>query len=193
MEDRGRRLELVSSRCRHFGTNQHRSEETRSLIEKCISRIEGATMCSRFKHNSKTSPRCQFVPSRTLSRPHGGPLIFPYPILKALKPRGSRVRGVADSGSSETPSPTSESIVERVTQFMNAFWKFLRPHTIRGTVLGSISVTARALIENPAAINWTLLPRALIGVLALLCGNGFIVGINQIYDVKIDKVSPSIK
>eukprot|EP00210_Caulerpa_lentillifera_P005878 g5621.t1 len=91
--------------------------------------------------------------------------------------------------STETPSPSSQSPVERVTLFMNAFWKFLRPHTIRGTVLGSVSVTTRALIENPAAINWTLLPRALIGVLALLCGNGFIVGINQIYDVHIDKVN----
>jgi len=56
-------------------------------------------------------------------------------------------------------------------------------------VLGSISVTARALIENPEAINWILFPRAVIGVLTLLCGNGFIVGINQIFDVKIDEVN----
>lgn len=145
-------------------------------------------MCSRFKHHSKTTPRCHCVLSRTLPRVHGGVPIFPYPLPKPLKIRTPGVRGVADSGSSETPSPASESAVERVSQFLNAFWKFLRPHTIRGTVLGSISVTTRALIENPAAINWTLLPRALIGVLALLCGNGFIVGINQIYDVKIDKV-----
>lgn len=146
-------------------------------------------MCSRFKHHSKTTPRCHYALSRTLPRVHGGPLITTYPSPKPRKTRTSGVRGVADSGSSETPSPASESAVERVSQFLNAFWKFLRPHTIRGTVLGSISVTARALIENPAAINWTLLPRALIGVLALLCGNGFIVGINQIYDVKIDKVN----
>jgi len=64
----------------------------------------------------------------------------------------------------------------------------MRPHTIRGTVLGSISVTARALIENSAAVDWGLLPRASLGVAALLCGNGYIVGINQIYDVDIDQV-----
>ena len=77
-----------------------------------------------------------------------------------------------------------------ISNFLSAFWKFLRPHTIRGTVFGSMSVTARALIENPDAINWMLLPRAGIGVLTLLCGNGFIVGINQIFDVEIDQVSP---
>ena len=39
------------------------------------------------------------------------------------------------------------------------------------------------------AIDWSLLPRAVLGVLALLCGNGFIVGINQIYDVDVDTVN----
>lgn len=38
-------------------------------------------------------------------------------------------------------------------------------------------------------IDWGLLPKALLGVLALLCGNGYIVGINQIFDDDIDKVN----
>ena len=38
-------------------------------------------------------------------------------------------------------------------------------------------------------INWGLAPRAALGVLALLCGNGYIVGINQIYDVDIDTIN----
>lgn len=46
----------------------------------------------------------------------------------------------------------------------------------------------RALLENPNKINSSLIPRALTGLVALLCGNAFIVGINQIYDVKIDEV-----
>lgn len=33
-----------------------------------------------------------------------------------------------------------------------------------------------------------LVPRALLGLVSLLLGNAFIVGINQIYDVDIDKV-----
>eukprot|EP00899_Mesostigma_viride_P025319 jgi/Mesvir1/5972/Mv00726-RA.1 len=75
------------------------------------------------------------------------------------------------------------------TSFLSACWKFLRPHTIRGTILGTTAVTSRALLENSQAIDWGLLPRALLGLVALLCGNGYIVGINQIYDVEIDKVN----
>jgi hypothetical protein len=40
-------------------------------------------------------------------------------------------------------------LLARVDAFLSAFWKFLRPHTIRGTILGSCAVTARALIECP--------------------------------------------
>lgn len=83
----------------------------------------------------------------------------------------------------------SQGFVSDTRNFLSAFWKFVRPHTIRGTLLGSTAVTARALLENSAAIDWALLPTALLGVLALLCGNGFIVGINQIYDVDIDEVN----
>lgn len=92
----------------------------------------------------------------------------------------------AVGGPSESPQP---SLSSQANTFLSAFWKFLRPHTIRGTVLGSVAVTTRALLENQHAINWGLLPRAVLGVLALLCGNGYIVGINQIYDVEIDEVN----
>lgn len=47
----------------------------------------------------------------------------------------------------------------------------------------------RVLMENPGCIDWALLPKALLGLVALLCGNGYIVGINQIYDVDIDVVN----
>lgn len=72
---------------------------------------------------------------------------------------------------------------------LRAFWKFLRPHTIRGTILGSSAMVARAVMENGQPPDWSLLPLAACGVLALLCGNGYIVGINQIYDVDIDVVN----
>jgi len=87
------------------------------------------------------------------------------------------------------PASSQQSAGNKVVAFQKAFWKFLRPHTIRGTILGSTAVTARALIESPVVLDWALLPRAALGVLALLCGNGYIVGINQIYDVDIDAVN----
>ena len=68
-------------------------------------------------------------------------------------------------------------------------YKFSRPHTIKGTVLASTVGVTRALLENPGAVSLKLVPRALIGLLALLAGNAYIVGINQIYDVKIDEIN----
>jgi len=74
-----------------------------------------------------------------------------------------------------------------------ALYKFTRPHTIRGTILASIAGTIRALIDTPGAIadaKWGyMLPRAFLGMFALLLGNAFIVGINQIYDKEIDEVN----
>ena len=70
-----------------------------------------------------------------------------------------------------------------------AIWKFVRPHTIRGTILGTTAIVSRCLLANPELFTLALVPRALLGLVALLCGNGYIVGINQIYDVDIDKVN----
>jgi homogentisate solanesyltransferase len=76
---------------------------------------------------------------------------------------------------------------------LRALYKFTRPHTIRGTILASLSGTIRALVDTPGSItnaNWgIMLPRAVYGVIALLMGNIFIVGINQIYDEDIDKLN----
>ena len=68
-------------------------------------------------------------------------------------------------------------------------YKFSRPHTIKGTILASVMAVTRALMENPSKITFNLIPKAIIGLLALLCGNAYIVGINQIYDVKIDEIN----
>ena len=74
-----------------------------------------------------------------------------------------------------------------------ALYKFSRPHTIRGSILASICGTIRALVDTPGAIanaNWAImLPRAFIGMISLLLGNIFIVGINQIYDKEIDELN----
>jgi hypothetical protein len=58
--------------------------------------------------------------------------------------------------------------------------KFSRPHTIKGTVLASLMGVIRALRENPDSLSMALVPTALSGLAALLCGNAYIVGINQV-------------
>lgn len=98
------------------------------------------------------------------------------------------VHAAAAAGGSLEPAP-SNAPAGSIEAYLSAFWRFLRPHTIRGTILGTSMVVSRALLENPTLINWALLPTALLGLVALLCGNGYIVGINQIYDVDIDQVN----
>lgn len=95
------------------------------------------------------------------------------------------------------PDALSKSVEEAQAGSLKArfraLYKFTRPHTIRGTILASIAGTTRALVDTPGAIanaRWGyMLPRAVIGMIALLMGNAFIVGINQIYDEKIDKLN----
>ena len=72
---------------------------------------------------------------------------------------------------------------------LNLMYRFSRPHTIKGTILASVMGVVRALIENPGKLSLKLVPRAMVGLLALLCGNAYIVGINQIYDVRIDEIN----
>ncbi|XP_071724852.1 homogentisate solanesyltransferase, chloroplastic [Rutidosis leptorrhynchoides] len=90
---------------------------------------------------------------------------------------------------SQVGAAGSEPVLDKITNFRDACWRFLRPHTIRGTALGSFALVSRALIENTHMIKWSLILKAFSGLFALICGNGYIVGINQIYDIGIDKVN----
>ncbi|CAN0400316.1 unnamed protein product, partial [Discosporangium mesarthrocarpum] len=63
-----------------------------------------------------------------------------------------------------------------------------------GTILASVTGVARVLMEMPFTIRCAtqvkpLVVNAFMGLTALLLGNTYIVGINQIYDVEIDKVA----
>ncbi|KAG5052049.1 hypothetical protein AAZX31_02G159200 [Glycine max] len=99
--------------------------------------------------------------------------------------RPSSIRACTGVGASGSDRP----LAERLLDLKDACWRFLRPHTIRGTALGSFALVARALIENTNLIKWSLFFKAFCGLFALICGNGYIVGINQIYDISIDKVN----
>ncbi|KAE8725783.1 Homogentisate solanesyltransferase [Hibiscus syriacus] len=90
---------------------------------------------------------------------------------------------------SQVGAAGSDPMLNKVSTFRDVCWRFLRPHTIRGTALGSAALVGRALIENSNLIKWSLLLKAFSGLIALICGNGYIVGINQIYDIGIDKVN----
>jgi homogentisate phytyltransferase / homogentisate geranylgeranyltransferase len=71
---------------------------------------------------------------------------------------------------------------------LSSLWQFSRPHTIIGTVLSLVGVYFIAL-GSIGAINFSNFTGLLIAQLACLCGNVYIVGLNQIYDVEIDKIN----
>ena len=121
------------------------------------------------------------------------------PLLGAPLLRNAAVRklpvAVASAGrrrpADTSPLPPSAASPSGVLDAADAVYRFSRPHTIRGTLLACFTGVGRALIEAPEYLPLLLplLPRALLGVLALLLGNLFIVGINQIYDVEIDEIN----
>jgi homogentisate phytyltransferase / homogentisate geranylgeranyltransferase len=71
---------------------------------------------------------------------------------------------------------------------LKSLWEFSRPHTIIGTVLSLFGVYFIAL-GSIGAIDFSNLMGLLIALLACLCGNVYIVGLNQIFDVDIDKIN----
>ncbi|WP_256995667.1 UbiA prenyltransferase family protein [Halomicronema hongdechloris] len=71
--------------------------------------------------------------------------------------------------------------------WLYALWKFSRPHTIIGTSFSVLGLFAIAAATIPApAIAWGELAWAW---LACLGGNLYIVGLNQIQDIEIDRIN----
>ncbi|WP_013320166.1 homogentisate phytyltransferase [Gloeothece verrucosa] len=70
-----------------------------------------------------------------------------------------------------------------------SLWKFSRPHTVIGTTLSVFSLYLMAIAATNSPITVTNLWQALITLIACLCGNIYIVGLNQLCDADIDKIN----
>jgi homogentisate phytyltransferase / homogentisate geranylgeranyltransferase len=77
--------------------------------------------------------------------------------------------------------------------FLSSLWQFSRPHTIIGTTLSVIALYLIAIATNNIPIDTILSPNhlqlILTAWLACICGNIYIVGLNQLYDIEIDRVN----
>lgn len=90
---------------------------------------------------------------------------------------------------------------------LQALWKFSRPHTIIGTSLSVIGLALIALstqyrgsellsavpINSPLNSTWAFYQHFLLLILAALapslCANVYIVGLNQLTDIEIDRIN----
>ncbi len=86
--------------------------------------------------------------------------------------------------------------IKHPLSWLRAFWRFARPHTIIGTSLSVLALYGMAIATCPAAIQCqpitsalSLLSALLFTLLACLCGNVYIVGLNQLEDVNIDRIN----
>jgi len=85
-----------------------------------------------------------------------------------------------------------QTLWQRCTSWCYALWKFSRPHTIIGTTLSALSLYTIAIafssLQPLEAIRMT---RAdlLIAWFVCICGNIYIVGLNQLHDVEIDRIN----
>ncbi|PSB03788.1 homogentisate phytyltransferase [Merismopedia glauca] len=70
-----------------------------------------------------------------------------------------------------------------------SLWKFSRPHTIIGTTLSVLGLYILGLALVPTFTEFFHPISWLATTIACLCGNVYIVGLNQIEDIAIDKIN----
>jgi homogentisate phytyltransferase/homogentisate geranylgeranyltransferase len=73
--------------------------------------------------------------------------------------------------------------------WLYSLWKFSRPHTIIGTSLSVFALYLIALATTSAIVSSNSLFQLLGVWVACLCGNVYIVGLNQLEDVAIDQIN----
>ncbi|TXG61078.1 hypothetical protein EZV62_012441 [Acer yangbiense] len=75
-----------------------------------------------------------------------------------------------------------------ITNAFDAFYRFSRPHTVIGTALSIVSVALLA-VEKLSDISPLFFTGVLEAVAAALMMNIYIVGLNQLSDIEIDKIN----
>lgn len=73
--------------------------------------------------------------------------------------------------------------------FLGSLWQFARPHTIVGTSLSVVALYAVALAIGDRSFNLAQLAVVFPVWLACLAGNIYIVGLNQLTDIEIDRIN----
>ncbi|MGK7876081.1 MAG: homogentisate phytyltransferase [Xenococcaceae cyanobacterium] len=90
---------------------------------------------------------------------------------------------------SQISSSRPKILFQQPASWLYSLWKFSRPHTIIGTSLSVLALYLIALATTGSSVTAANLGEFLGAWIACLCGNIYIVGLNQLEDVAIDKIN----
>ena len=115
------------------------------------------------------------------------------PVRKAKKEEDhhdddSEHAGEASPASATTPSP-QPLLQPGPLRPVRAVWRLSRPHTIIGSALCIPALTAYSATTTASLLSPLLWCGALYALVPALLMNLFIVGLNQLTDVEIDKIN----
>ncbi|XP_024026997.1 homogentisate solanesyltransferase, chloroplastic [Morus notabilis] len=82
-------------------------------------------------------------------------------------------------------------VLTKVSRFGSACFNFLRPVAMCQITISTTSLFARVVVENPHLFKWSLVLKSFPGLIAVMLANAYNIGINQIYDVDIDRFKES--
>jgi len=85
---------------------------------------------------------------------------------------------------------SSPNLIQQNFSRLYSFWQFSRPHTIIGTTLSVLGMYLIAISEFRQFPGFKFSELALFwSWLACICGNIYIVGLNQLEDIEIDQIN----
>ncbi|KMZ67650.1 Homogentisate phytyltransferase [Zostera marina] len=90
--------------------------------------------------------------------------------------------------STNAVSNYSEGSGSSMQTSLNAFYRFTRPHTVIGTALSIISVSLLA-VEKFSDISPLFVTGLMQALVSSFFMNVYIVGLNQLFDIEIDKIN----
>lgn len=89
----------------------------------------------------------------------------------------------------QVTSNFEKSFFREPKQWLKSFWKFSRPHTVIGTTLSVFALYFIAIALNSVPLTWMNFVPLSFAWVACLCGNVYIVGLNQLQDISIDQIN----
>lgn len=158
----------------------HATQNLKCLHTSCLRQATRGSRCCGKRSGSWRWPVDSSSPNTAGDRARQPPL---------TRPQASVVGAAGDDAASDV-SKRAAIDSPGIAQFFTALYGFSRPHTMIGTAVSVASISLLALGSAPLTAGPAI---ALIQALAsALLMNIAIVGINQLYDIEIDKVRSDV-